>query len=221
MGRGRPRKYFTEEERKAAQREYTKQYREKHPEYMKQYQEDHKEELVEYQKQYREEHKEERAQYRKDHKEERAEYAKQYYQDHKDEIAENVKKYIEAHKEEMAEKVKQYHLDHKEEIAEYRKQYIKTPKGRAVNLIDSYRQNDKKYNRGKCAITSNWIVENVFSGQVCHYCGESDWKKLGVDRIDNSKPHTPENVVVCCGECNVKKHTTEYQEFMRLIGKIN
>lgn len=119
---------------------------------------------------------------------------------------------------------KQFYQDHREEITEKVKQRQKhsrsTPNGRAGNLVSAYRQKDKKYNRGECTLTPEWIVDNVFSGQVCHYCGESDWTKLGVDRIDNTKPHTPDNVVVCCGECNLKKARCEYDEFMRLIGKV-
>lgn len=95
-----------------------------------------------------------------------------------------------------------------------------TPFGRADNLIKSYRHADKKHNRGECTITPDWIVENIFNGQVCHYCGKADWRELGCDRIDNSLPHVPGNVVPCCCECNKKRGTTPYDEFMKLIGKI-
>ena len=145
------------------------------------------------------------------------EYNKRSYKKHKEKRVE----YYQDHKDEIAEYGKQYRQDHKEEMAEYMKQYRLTPKGRAWYLVGSYRQNDKEQNRGECTITSEWIVENVFSGQCCHYCGESDWTKLGCDRIDNSLPHTPENVVVCCKECNLKKARYAYDEFMRLLGKIN
>lgn len=191
-------KYFTEEERKAAKRERDKRYRQKH-----------REKILEYQKQYRQGHRDELTgkakQYYQDHREERAEYAKQWYQDNK---------------EERAEYNKQYYQDNKEERSECRKQYYSTPNGRAVVLASNYRKNDKEYNRGECTLTADWIIDNVFSGQVCHYCGESDWTKLGCDRIDNTKPHTPDNCVPCCKSCNDKKGTTEYQEFMRMIGKV-
>lgn len=54
-------------------------------------------------------------------------------------------------------------------------------------------------------ITSKWIVENIFSGQKCVYCGDQDWTHLGCDRIDNTKPHTPDNVVCSCGLCNIER----------------
>ena len=124
--------------------------------------------------------------------------------------------YNAAHKKEHAA----YRSAHKDEIAVYRAEYRATKNGRATTLISSYCQNDKKYNRGECTIDAQWMIDNVFSGQVCHYCGESDWTKLGVDRKDSSLSHTPENCVPCCKACNDKKNTTPYDEFMRMIGKV-
>ena len=103
---------------------------------------------------------------------------------------------------------KQYYLKHKEKILNNTRNYRNTPIGRAVNLIGGYKEKDTKYNRGDCTLTADWIVENIFSGQKCVYCGESDWKKLGCDRIDDSLPHTPENCQPCCFKCNDKKPKT-------------
>lgn len=118
---------------------------------------------------------------------------------------------------------RKWYYNKKEEIAAYKVEYdaknYATPFGRAVNLLYAYKQKDKLYNRGECTLTADWIVEHIFN-EPCHYCGESDWHELGCDRIDNSLPHTPDNVVPCCYHCNCKKHTTSYDEYMRLIGKI-
>ena len=73
---------------------------------------------------------------------------------------------------------------------------------KANSILQNYKRNDKMYNRGECTITSQWIVENIFS-QPCAHCGETDWNKLGCNRIDNSKPHTIDNVEPCCEECNL------------------
>lgn len=117
-----------------------------------------------------------------------------------------------------------YYKKNNEEIlawhAAYDAAYNATPFGRARYLVGRYRSADKKQNRGECTITPQWVVDNVFSGQVCHYCGQTDWHLLGCDRIDNTLPHTPENCVPCCCDCNKKKGTTEYDEFMRRMGKI-
>ncbi len=156
---GRHRLYQTEEERKAANREANRRWRETHPKYKTEWLEKH------------------------------PDYYAEFYNANKDKKA--------------AQGV----------------EYRSTKKGRAVNLVRNYRYTDKLYSRGECTITADWIVENIFS-QPCHYCGKTDWKELGCDRIDNSLPHTPDNVVPCCHHCNIKKHTTSYDEFIKLIGKI-
>lgn len=93
--------------------------------------------------------------------------------------------------------------------------YRSTQKGRAINLLGQYRRADRKYNRGECTLTADYIVEHIFS-QPCHYCGETDWRKIGCNRLDNSLPHTPDNVEPCCWECNdrlgrEKKRKAVYQ----------
>lgn len=108
-----------------------------------------------------------------------------------------------------------------EKEKERRRKYQSTPIGRALNLASAYRQKDKKYNRGKCTLTAKWIVDNVFSGQRRFYCDESDWHKLGCDRIYNSLAHTPENVVPCCEECNTKRGRKDFVDFLKEIGRLD
>ena len=127
-----------------------------------------------------------------------------------------MKKYAEKHKEELFEYRQQYKKEHKEEISEYQKKYRKTPYGRAYYLITAYKRDDKKNNRDKCTLTPQWVIDNIFS-KPCHYCGETDWTKLGCDRIDNSKPHTPDNVVPCCYSCNCKKGVKKYEDYLKEI----
>ena len=88
--------------------------------------------------------------------------------------------------------------------------------GRASYLVGSYRQSDKLCNRGECTLTPEWIIDNIFTSK-CHWCGETDWNKLGCDRIDNDKPHTPDNVNPCCDKCNKKRGTKTYEEFLEII----
>lgn len=76
-----------------------------------------------------------------------------------------------------------------------------TPKGRACHLLQTYKQFDRKYNRGEGNLTSEWIVENIFS-KPCAHCGKTGWQVIGCNRLDNSKPHTIDNVEPCCKECN-------------------
>lgn len=113
---------------------------------------------------------------------------------------------------------KKYREKYPEKEKERRRKYQSTPIGRANHLARAYKTADKKHNRGKCTITGEWIVYNIFN-KPCHYCGESDWRKLGCDRINNDLPHTPDNVVCCCEECNKKRGTKTFEEFLKEIGK--
>ena len=95
--------------------------------------------------------------------------------------------------------------------AEYFKKYRETHKGtkkyelsmfsRASKLLYTYKKSDEKYDRGEVDLTSQWIVDNIFS-KPCAHCGETDWHKIGCNRLDNSKPHTIDNVEPCCMKCN-------------------
>lgn len=96
------------------------------------------------------------------------------------------------------------------------KEYNKTPIGRAVYLVNRYKQSDIKHNRGECTLTSQWVIENIFP-KPCHYCGETGWDIMGCDRIDNSKPHIPDNVVPCCKDCNKKRGKMNYDDFLSKI----
>lgn len=159
--------------------------------------------------------------YRQEHKEELAEKKKQYWNKHRDEECEKKRQRYQEHKEEHIEKVKQWHQEHKKEYAEWKKQWSKeyrqTQIGIASGRLQSYKRSDKKQNRGECTIpNAQWIVENIFTNP-CHWCGETDWHKLGCDRIDNTKPHTPDNVIPCCRDCNNKRHTMTYEEFKKAL----
>lgn len=134
-----------------------------------------------------EKRKESQKQWKEKNKEKWKKYLKEYYKNNKDSF-------------------KKRYEEKSELIKEYSKQYMSTKKGRAVNITSTNNRTDR--NRGfdiSNNVTNDWVVENIFNGQKCIYCGETDWKKLGVDRVDNKKPHTPDNVVCCCGECNVKR----------------
>lgn len=92
-----------------------------------------------------------------------------------------------------------------------RKYYLEhrnTPLGRARMLLSSYNKNDKKYNRGKGDLTARWIVENIFN-KPCVHCGKEGWDVIGCNRLDNSLPHSKDNVEPCCKNCNDRLHYEE------------
>lgn len=157
-------------------------------------------------------------QYRAKNKERIAAQRAEYYQQNKEKIAEYKADWYQNNKDEIAARMSEYYQNNKDIFAENSAKYKLTKNGRAHHLAQGYRNLDKKNNRGECTITGKWILENIFT-KPCHYCGETDWKKLGCDRIDNDLPHTPENVVPCCYSCNSKKRATEYDVFMKKIGQ--
>lgn len=86
---------------------------------------------------------------------------------------------------------------------EYVKKWQNTPYGRANHLLNSYKQTDKLAKRGECDLTTQWIVDNIFS-KPCAHCGKTGWDVIGCNRLDDSKPHTKDNVEPCCFDCNRK-----------------
>lgn len=90
---------------------------------------------------------------------------------------------------------------------------------RSKMLISSYRYRDKKRFNKEIDLDVDWFIDNIFNSK-CIYCGESNWRKLGCDRIDNNKPHSKDNVVCCCSTCNrMRGDDFTIDEFMR-IGKL-
>lgn len=115
------------------------------------------------------------------------------------------------HKLEIAEYNANHYQDHKDVILEKKAKYRQTKEGRAYSLINKHKQEDKNYGRGECDLAVPWFIRNIFT--KCIYCGETDWKKLGADRIDNSLPHTIVNVVPACWDCNRKRKKKPFEQF--------
>lgn len=128
------------------------------------------------------------------------------------------REYKKRNREKLKESSKIYYSEHKEQKKKRRQCYDKTQPGKASRMVDYLKKYDKKAGRGESTITQKWIIENIFASS-CVYCGETDWRKLGCDRIDNSLPHTPENCVCSCGTCNVERGDRwTVEEFKRLKG---
>lgn len=100
---------------------------------------------------------------------------------------------------------KEWWQKNKKKRYEIRKLWIeKNPeRWRASQLVNAYRQSDKKNDRGDCTLTIDWIIDNIFP-KHCVHCGKTGWNIMGCNRLDNDKPHTPDNVEPCCWECNNK-----------------
>lgn len=172
-------------------REYMREYRRTHNS-NKKYYDSHKEEILKKNKEYRLKN---------------ADKIKEYRDKNKEKIKEYRREYKNSHREEAKEYNKRYYLEHRESElkrkTEYQKEYSKTQMGRAQHQIQQYKFMDKRNGFGddKIDFNARWIVENIYS-KPCAHCGETDWHKLGCNRIDNSKPHTKDNVEPCCFHCN-------------------
>ena len=93
----------------------------------------------------------------------------------------------------------------------HNKLYRGSKMGKAFDRLYCYKRMDEKNGFGDVIdFDARWIVENIFS-KPCAHCGETDWHKIGCNRLDNSKPHTKDNVEPCCVDCN-KKLGGEYNK---------
>lgn len=119
------------------------------------------------------------------------------------------------------EKRKKYRQEHKEEKLKYVKKYYKTLNGYCSHIKSAYIQEDKKHGRIVETLPDDYITLEYFMDaikQPCFYCKEhKSFNEMGLDRIDNSKPHTIDNVVPCCTECNKKRGKKTYEEFLEII----
>lgn len=88
---------------------------------------------------------------------------------------------------------------------------------RAVAIINSYKSSDRK--KGiEFNITKDQAIELL--KQPCIYCGDSKPAGIGLDRIDNSKGHTIDNVVPCCYECNTARSDNFSFDEMKILGSV-
>lgn len=110
------------------------------------------------------------------------------------------------------------------------KDFIKSEVERKLN---SYKNQDKKKKRNidKFITYDECLEKLVISKLRCYYCRKEclliyktvrEQKQWTLDRLDNSKCHSNENVVMCCLNCNLKKGTKDEKKFkftkqMRII----
>ena len=137
----------------------------------------------------------------------RKEYHKKWYEEHKESQSTKQKDYYAKNKEVISIRHSEYYQTHKEETKKQVSEYLNTVSGKASKILGNCNSVDKLKGFGKPNITKEQIMELIV--QPCHWCGQTDWKKNALDRLDNSKGHNIDNVVCSCWECN-KKRGIEY-----------
>ena len=189
--------------------ERTRQWRLNNPEKVKKY-------AARYREENKEEIKKARNRWLTNNAEKVKEYNLEYRNSHKEEIKGRVKEYIKQHREIRKEYDKKWKTENRDKVIEYRKNNIdkqreynakfsKSKIGRALKLVNNYKRHDNDAGREGFNLERDWVVEHIFNSS-CIYCGDSNWKHLGADRIDNNLPHTPENCVCSCGICNFTRN---------------
>lgn len=150
-----------------------------------------------------------------------------YRENNKEAIKERQKTFYENHPDKKSQYGKKYSDTHQEQIKEYHKKHKETKEKRASSLRYQYKRRDKVNNREGFNLTQKWILDNIFAAK-CIYCGDSDWHHLGCDRINDEKPHTPDNCVCACALCNVERfykgmsvdEFVEYRKIVPIDGKL-
>ena len=89
----------------------------------------------------------------------------------------------------------------------YRRDYNKKPKHRYSIYEKAALRRGMEFD-----ISYDQFIE--YWDNQCHYCGQPI-KGIGLDRIDNKKGYTLDNIVVCCKTCNWMKHTLLNDVFIK------
>lgn len=123
---------------------------------------------------------------------------------------------------EHAEYFKQWRADNAEHKKQYNKQYRATIEGYARQIRINNLYEDRKYCRcGKDEDPLPTIEQYIeLLQQRDYYDGKQyHWTEMGIDRIDNSKPHTIDNVIPCSTAHNRQRGRRSFEEFCELIQK--
>jgi len=112
---------------------------------------------------------------------------------------------------ENAEKLREQHRQYSKENRDKIKAWAQTPKGRYT----SYKGNAKTRN---ISLEITFEEFMTFWQKLCHYC-KYNIDTIGLDRIDNSKGYSLDNVVSCCHECNwTRNDIWTHKEMETIIG---
>jgi len=143
----------------------------------------------------------------------------------------------------MKEYHKEWSFKNSERIGELKYKYRNSENGFLTMLIASLYTPSKIKRRGLIPTSSKEQIKHFFweyvkkHGRICYYCLEPwtylskkykpgygrtfgkqkhNLKNLSMDRFDNSKTYSVDNIVFCCSECNISKNSLSIKLIKRL-----
>jgi len=138
-------------------------------------------------------------------------YSKEWRLKNKDKIHSYGKKWREKNKEKIQEYKKKWDKDNKNYKLKYSQRYLILNKDKIKN---NRRNLNVRFNQAKLVAKNrslNWDISyNEFIQIASKNCYYSNNHKLpetgsGLDRIDNNKGYTINNVIPCCTNCNLSR----------------
>jgi hypothetical protein len=141
-----------------------------------------------------------------------------YYQKNKKRLLLLNKTYMKNNKDKVKERRRNYYIENKDRRNAQNKIRQATFKGRFVAW---------KYNAKKRNIDWDLTIEDLQTiPMVCHYTGEiltlekNKINTISLDRIDNAKGYTVNNVVFCCCIINEMKMNRSVKDFVEWCSKV-
>lgn len=139
---------------------------------------------------------------------------KKYQTEHKNDVLEQKKLYYQRNRETILNNCKERRLKN----PEYMEQYSKSLTGYCVRIRNNNICADRKFKRIGEELPNEYptIADYInFLQQPDFYDGKQyHFTEMGLDRIDNSKPHTLDNVVPCTTKHNKQRGTMSFEEFL-------
>lgn len=121
-------------------------------------------------------------------------------------------------------------MDRKKQCKLANHNWYKNNAEKVKTKVKTWQKNNKyKYKLGRLKIGAkrrnyNWAIPNdigyTLISSPCAYCGQIQENFNGLDRVNNSKGYTVNNVVSCCTRCNQAKNTMTIKEFKKHINEI-
>ena len=126
---------------------------------------------------------------------------------------EQKRKYYQVHKKYFNNKRKKYHSEHREQENIRLRKWRNTPRGR----FNMYKNSSASLRNIEWDLTFEQFM--TFWQKPCYYCGEKI-ETVGLDRVDNTKGYTINNIVSCCHKCNNWKKNNTQKKFIERCIKI-